>query len=184
MSIRRNPLYVFKDINSIGIFDVPLDSVIQVVDSDGTGTPSMTMIIGKVGMNAGTTIGQYLTLVNNYEELDRYVEELNDLLDVNVNLISNGDLFMYDLNSRSWVNRTLKTVAGAINLSDLKDTPMTSSPGNDGDTLIYQGGRWNTVVAVKDLNDLGDVTTAPIAGEVLVFDGTRWVSSNIDGGSF
>ncbi len=65
--MKRNPLYLFNNISSLGIFDIPLQSIIQILD-DGTGNQSMVILTGKLGMNSRTTIGQFLGMPNNYTE--------------------------------------------------------------------------------------------------------------------
>ncbi len=70
MSMRRNPVYVFKNKDSRGIYDIPLESMIQVIDSDGTGTPIFTQITGKNGIGPTSTIEDYL-ISNNYIALDK-----------------------------------------------------------------------------------------------------------------
>jgi len=64
--MRRNPLYVFKDLNAIGIYDVPLESVIQINDSDGSGTPRTVQIKSKVGLDSASTIADFLNNSDNY----------------------------------------------------------------------------------------------------------------------
>ncbi len=75
MSTRRNPLYVFKDKDSRGIYDIPLESMIQVIDVDGNKTPSLTQLIGKDGLGPSSTIDQYLASnsasITNYVTLDK-----------------------------------------------------------------------------------------------------------------
>ncbi len=69
--MRRNPIYVFKDQTSVGIYDVPLESMIQIIDSDGLGTPLFTQITGKSGLGGTSTIGDFLNTATNYLNLDR-----------------------------------------------------------------------------------------------------------------
>ena len=57
--MRRNPLYSFRDRSAIGIYDVPLNSTIHILDQ-GDGTPIFVEIIGKSGLTGGSTIGQFL----------------------------------------------------------------------------------------------------------------------------
>ncbi len=75
MSTRRNPVYVFKNKDSGGVYDVPLGSMIQVIDADGAGTPSFSQILGKNGVGPSSTIEQYLNSntpgMTNYVTLDK-----------------------------------------------------------------------------------------------------------------
>jgi len=59
--MKRNPLYVFNDLDSTGIYNVPLNSTIQINDSDGNGTPKVLQFIDRTGMQPETTIEQMLT---------------------------------------------------------------------------------------------------------------------------
>ncbi len=184
--MRRSPLYVFKSQTSTGIYDVPLDSVIQVIDSDGAGTPSMTQITGKVGIDASTTIDQYLSNPINYDELDRYVDDLDDLDDVQLSAtIISGDVLLY--NGFHWIDAPASDLVASINLGDLKDVPAPLS-GNDGQYLEWDNltGKWVYVTSVKVLDDLDDVTALNAnKDDMLIFDGTKWVQTNIiSGGSF
>ncbi len=69
MSTKRNPIYVFGDDTSIGIFGVPIGSLVQVIDAGG-GTPSFTQILDKTGFVDTTPISQYLAS-SNYATLDK-----------------------------------------------------------------------------------------------------------------
>ncbi len=70
MSVRRNPIYVFKDQSSVGIGDVPVESVIQIIDSDGVGTPLLTLLTDKTGLGNSSTIADYLGGIG-YTDLDK-----------------------------------------------------------------------------------------------------------------
>ncbi len=187
MSMRRNPLYVFNNEASLGIFDIPIDSIIQVVDSDGVQTPSMTLIIGKNNLTQSSNIRDYLNRPQNYKELDRYTESLNELSDVNIDpfTIGVGRILVYD--GFNWIDAPPTALVGGIKLGDLQDVPDPA--GNDGYHLEWDDTTqlWQLVAVVKNLNDLGDVdtsTTPPTMGKVLTFDGSEWSPTDIDGGIY
>ncbi len=69
--MRRNPIYVFKDTTSQGIYEVPVESMIQIIDSDGVGTPLFTQITNKNGLSSGSTIADFLNIANSHIDLDR-----------------------------------------------------------------------------------------------------------------
>ena len=69
--MRRNPIYVFKDAASKGIYDVPLESMIQIIDSDGAGTPLFTQLVKKENLSALSTIEDFLREPINFINLDR-----------------------------------------------------------------------------------------------------------------
>ncbi len=57
--MRRNPIYVFDDRSSKGIDQVPLGSIIQILDA-GTGDPTIVQLKSATGLTATTTIGDFL----------------------------------------------------------------------------------------------------------------------------
>jgi hypothetical protein len=57
--MRRNPLYAFKDRTSVGIFDIPLNTTVHILNR-GDGQPIFVEIIAKTGLSASSTIGQFL----------------------------------------------------------------------------------------------------------------------------
>ncbi len=69
--MRRNPIYVLKNKTSVGVFDIPLESMVQIIDSDGVGTPSFTQIIAKNGLSTTSTAEDYLNDASNYITLDK-----------------------------------------------------------------------------------------------------------------
>ncbi len=189
MSLRRNPLYVFKNGSALGIYEVPLESVVQVVDSDGAGTPLMTQLVSKALLNAGSTIDEYLNVPTAYIELDRYAEELNDLNDVELpNVIADEDILVFDFSTKKWINKTAGDVAEHIAIGDLQDVTAPTL-ANDGQLLEWDetNRQWNYVDSINLINDLGDVVTGTSAvalGKILTSDGTNWVPADIDGGSY
>jgi hypothetical protein len=64
--MRRNPLYVFNDLGSVGVFNIPLNSTVQVNDVDGMDQPVIVQINSKANMGPNTTIGEFLLLEENY----------------------------------------------------------------------------------------------------------------------
>ncbi len=182
--MRRNPIYVFKDGTSTGINEVPVESIIQVVSVNGA--PSMTQLVDKLGLSNSTTIQQYLAIPSAYKELDRYIDNLNEISDVSLaSIIVDGDVLRF--NGTDWTNDSVASVAGDITLGDLKDiTPPILS--NDGQYLIWDSGlhEWVYATPVTALNDLSDVATSPTDNQFLSYDAgsSEWVAADIDGGSF
>jgi len=66
--MRRNPLYVFRDRSSVGIYDVPLKSTIQILDG-GDGKPRFVEIQSKDGLGGGSNIGDFLDRPELYIDL-------------------------------------------------------------------------------------------------------------------
>jgi hypothetical protein len=67
--MRRNPLFIFKELHSMGIYDVPLKSTVHIIDSDGRGTPKFIQLIGKHLLSPDSTIADLLALPENYIDL-------------------------------------------------------------------------------------------------------------------
>jgi len=65
--MRRNPIYTFKDRNAIGIYDVPLESTIQINDADGQGNTQIIQLTSKAGLHKLSTIGEVLDDPTLYE---------------------------------------------------------------------------------------------------------------------
>ena len=66
--MRRNPIYVFKDLGSIGIYNVPLNATIQIQDADGNGNPKSVQLSDKSNLGPSSTIGDFLSNEANYKE--------------------------------------------------------------------------------------------------------------------
>ncbi len=185
--MKRNPIYVFKNGTSTGISAVPLESIIQVIDYDGIGTPSMTQIIGKVGIVGSTTIAQYLANPVNYKELDRYIEDLSDISDVVVSSVIAGEVLRF--NGIDWVNDSVSNIAGDITLGDLSDV-ATPVLGNDGQYLKWDNaaGNWAYANSISVLNDLDDVNATPSSthSQILSYNiaSKEWEAADIHGGTF
>ncbi len=184
--MKRSPLYVFNNQTSTGIYDVPLESVVQVIDADGLGTPSMTQLISKATFHAGTTIQQYLATAVSFKELDRYIDELDEISDVDIGpIIVTGDLLRFD--GTKWTNESTGDVAGDITLGDLQDI-TSPTLANDGQIIEWNAtsAKWVYANPTEVLNDLQDVNAAPIGEQFLVYKpGTsQWEAADIDGGSF
>jgi len=70
--MRRNPVYIFENQLSVGIYDIPVESLILITDTDGNETPMMVQIISKEGLSPGSTIGDFLAS-NNWKSAGTYI---------------------------------------------------------------------------------------------------------------
>ncbi len=77
--MRRNPLYIFKNSGSQGIYDVPLKSTVHIIDFDGKGTPKFIELIAKVGLDPNSTIGELLAIPEDYIDLFTVGEVYSEL---------------------------------------------------------------------------------------------------------
>ena len=66
--MRRNPLYVFGDQSSVGVFNVPINSMILINDADGNGNSLTVQLVAKNGLTVGSTIADFLSDETNYEK--------------------------------------------------------------------------------------------------------------------
>jgi len=91
--MKRNPLYIFDDLESKGINQVPMESTVQINDIDGdpfdnNPTPMIIQIVGDAGIDEFTTIGQFLLMTDNYVDINessRIESELEKITQIDVN---------------------------------------------------------------------------------------------------
>lgn len=107
---------------------------------------------------------------------------LENLTDVNLDNLSDGQILKYDSENSKWVNATNEAVTTLANLTDTEITSPT-----DGQVLKYDAetGKWINGTGggggASALNDLSDVDlTAPAQGQVLKYNGTEWVNDEED----
>jgi hypothetical protein len=75
--MRRNPLFTFKDRNSIGVYEVPLRSTIHILNDNGR--PRFVEIISKEGLTGSSTIGEFLDNPDLYIDLSALGEIPSEL---------------------------------------------------------------------------------------------------------
>lgn len=100
---------------------------------------------------------------------------LNDLSNVAIGVLSNGQVLSWDASISKWVNTTLNL--GSLTLAGLSDV-LLSTPTN-GQFLRYNGTKWinQTVTFVTSLAALSDVSLSlPLPGHLLTYNGTVWVN--------
>jgi hypothetical protein len=66
--MRRNPLYVFKNEGSVGIMDIPINSVVQILASS-SGRVLVIELLSKANLTVGATIAHLLQYPNQYNIL-------------------------------------------------------------------------------------------------------------------
>ncbi len=138
--MRRNPTYVFPHKGDTGIYEVPLESIIHVVDSDGQGNPSVTQLIDKSQLTANTTIERYLATPGAYKELDKYIDKFDEISDVNFTFLNANDILSF--NGTEWVNKNPQALADILNLGDLGDVYVPAP--TDKQVLLWDAnaGKW------------------------------------------
>lgn len=106
---------------------------------------------------------------------------LENLTDVDLDNLSDGQILKYDSASSKWVNATNEAVT---TLANLTDTQITNP--SDGQILKYDAtsGKWINGTGgggASDLDDLGDVElTNPSDGQYLRYDETeeKWINND------
>ena len=80
--MKRNPLYVFKDLNAVGINSVPLESMVQVNDADDLtpgSQPLLVQVTAKNGIVDSSTIRDFLADEDNYNNSSDTTEVHSEL---------------------------------------------------------------------------------------------------------
>jgi len=114
------------------------------------------------------------------------VQYLNDISDVDLTALQDGDQLQWDASNQQWVPVELAALGGATNLNELDD--VDTSGIADGYALIYEAstGKWypSEIPATgggggggaSSLDDLSDVDTSsspPADGDHLVYDASN-----------
>ncbi len=169
--MRRNPIYVFANQSTRGIYDVPLESMIQIIDSDGAGTPLFTQIISKSGLVSSSTIADFLALPSTHVNLDRdtlsELEKVNDgwrLLGKNGSFYSNPGVNAVDLSNSEVVG----------NFGARGDVSFAVGTGTKAQNTNSVGlGRYNVGTSADTLLEVGAGTYTVPKNIVEVYeDGT------------
>jgi len=130
---------------------------------------------------SGVTNGQliaYNSTTGNWEAADDAggAEQLNDLTDVNLGLLEDREVLMYD--GQEWVNDTVhKSDIGLGNVDNTSDDDKPVSTA----TQTALNAKADTSAVPSALNDLSDVTIAgtPTGNQALIFDGAANVFKSL-----
>ncbi len=76
--MRRNPIYIFQDTTSIGIYDVPLKSTVHIVDA-GNGFPMFIQLVKKDNLDEYSTIQDLLDNPDDYIDITASGSSLSQL---------------------------------------------------------------------------------------------------------
>ena len=116
---------------------------------------------------------------------DDTVQNLEDLSDVTISSIADGEVIHWSTANSRWENTAL--TLGSTTFVGLSDTPANYT-GAGGQFLKVNSGATAvefTTAAIDDLSDVDTTTSTPNVDEILGWDGTNWVpGANIDGGTF
>lgn len=112
---------------------------------------------------------------------------LNDLFDVSITTLDDGQFIQYNQSTGQWENVTVAPGSGATTLLELTDV---AGDGSSGQVLTTDGAgnfSFQTVSGgggASAINDLTDVTiTSPSPNQVLKYNGSTWVNATDATGS-
>ena len=129
--MKRNPLYIFKDLSSQGIYQVPLKSTVHIIDATGTGIPKFVELIGKTGLQASSTIAELLANPSLYIDLTTIGEVYSELEKITENGKTGWRILGRDPDNYGYIGE------GAIDLS-YNDSP-SSTHGATGWYSVAEG---------------------------------------------
>lgn len=114
-----------------------------------------------------------------YDAISAVPDELDDLTDVDLGTLTDGQILKYDATSDKWINGDAS--ATIDELGDIDDVDLTSLA--DGQIIKWDAtnSKWvnaSLPTVPDELNDLSDVDlTSPVDGQILKYDGTSWVNA-------
>lgn len=151
--MRRNPLYAFRDRDATGIYNVPLNSTIHILNR-GDGTPIFVEIIAKTGLTAGSTIGQFLDDETLYVDLGQA-----DVIPSELEKIQEDSKIGWRMFGRVPANYG-DIGQGAIDFS--QSTEATDANGATGSDSFAAGT--NTTATAMSATALGTGTISDVTG--------------------
>jgi hypothetical protein len=129
--MKRNPLYIFKNLTSQGIYQVPLKSTVHIIDATGTGIPKFIELIAKTGLQASSTIAELLANPELYIDLTTIGEVYSELEKIEENGAVGWRILGRDPDNYGYIGE------GAIDLS-YNDT-VSSTHGATGWYSVAEG---------------------------------------------
>ena len=104
-----------------------------------------------------------------------FVENINDLGDVNIGTTADGEFLRWNSNSSRWVNE-------AIDLNDIQDFNVSFQNQNALNPvkrfLVFKEGAWvNDSISIEEMSNVAISNGA--TNELLMFNGSSWVNSTI-----
>jgi hypothetical protein len=118
---------------------------------------------------------------NGVEPLGESDIALGDLADVVITSPTNAQVLSFNATTNRWVNAVL--IIPPEPLDWLTDVIVTAPTNGQGLVYSSSAGKWVNGAVATTLSALGDCTiTAPAIGQVLTWNGTKWVNSAATGG--
>lgn len=148
--MKRNPLYSFRNRETVGIFDVPLHSTVHILDS-GDSLPKFVELISKEGMHSGFTIGNFLDNPNLYIDLSKSDTSVSELERVQGDSNEGWALFGRVVTNYGEIGQH------AVDLSE-NNLPSTTS-GATGNNSIATGTNTSARASNSSAHGLGTVSS-------------------------
>jgi len=114
------------------------------------------------------------------------INSLDDIGDVTITSVADGQVLTYDSSASVWVNESLQF----LTVSDNAPTVGVSEGdlwynSNELELYTYYSGAWvqttDSSPGVQEIYELIDVSIEdPVSGETLVYDGTNWVNDVVN----
>ena len=120
--MKRNPLYAFRDRNSVGIYNIPLHSTVHIINSDGSGLPIFVEIEAKTGLSPTSTIGQFLDDPSLYINLSQSNAAASELEKITEGPLNNTGwaLLNRDVNNYGDIGKDAIDLSYNASLSDVR----------------------------------------------------------------
>jgi len=110
--------------------------------------------------------------------------KVEELADVNLTTLQDGQVLTWDNTNSEWVNSTISS--GTSDFVSLSDTPANYT-GAGGQFLKVNAGATAVEFGTTGIDELSDVdtsTTAPTNGQTLKWDGTNWTPADDTGTAY
>jgi len=150
--MKRNPLYVFDNLQSTGIYNVPVDSTIQINDVDSQGTPKIIQLTSKEGLTPDSTIAHFLSLNDNYVDLNEATEIPSELEKIEQNGKIGWRILGREETDYGPIGKEAFDFSKAFNITD-----PSANYGATGDYSFAEGYRTKAVGWASHAEGLGTI---------------------------
>ncbi len=104
--MQTKPIYVFEDLNELGIHEVPIDSPI-IFKNTIDGKTIQVLKESNDGLTATTTVADFLTNNSLYTYMSGDVTAISDIEEIAVTSPEDGDVMTYDQQTQVWTNKPM-----------------------------------------------------------------------------
>ncbi len=146
---------------------------------------SYTLPIASDSVLGGIKVGQNLSIDENgvlNAQGGTTIDELNDIGDVNIGNPSSGQVLKYDADNDEWVNGDDTGGTEAVELTQAQYDALTPEQKSDPTKVYYITDAPSSDLDIDDLQNVN--ISNPSSGQVLQYNGQKWVNGNSGGISF